>query len=99
MSILESAQIMYEIYQESGYNGRYRVVYFTELNEHNKETEINRALAGRHVHDGFIREWRKEKSKAVIEEFLQRLNAGEEADREELEEALEAISRSLAEAG
>ena len=94
MSALESAQIMYEIYRESGYNGRYRVVYFTELNDHNKETEINRALAGEHVHDGFIREWRKERAKALIEEFIERLNEGIKVDPAQLESALQEIAES-----
>lgn len=91
MSTLDSARIMYEIYQERGYNGKFRVVYFTELNDHNKEFEINRALAGRHLHDGFIREWRKDKAKAVIDTFLERLNAGQSPAVEELEEALDEL--------
>jgi hypothetical protein len=97
MKTLESARIMYEIYQENGYNGRYRVVYFTELNDHNKETEINRAMAGRHVHDGFIREWRKDQAKGMIDAFLGRLNGGEEADPEELETALKEVAESFPE--
>ena len=35
-------QVMFEIYREAGYDRRFKVVYFTELNEHNRETEINR---------------------------------------------------------
>ena len=92
MSVLESARIMYEIYQETGYNGRYRVVYFTELHDHNKESEINQALAGRHVYDGFILDWRKDQAKAAVDAFLDRLNAGEKADPDELEAALEEIA-------
>ena len=42
--LFESDKIMFEIYRETEYTGRYRVVYFTELQEHNKESEINRAL-------------------------------------------------------
>ena len=95
----ESARIMYEIYRDEGYNGRYRVVYFTELNEHNRETEINRALAGRHVHDGFIPEWRKEQSKALITEFLERLNAGDPVDPTALEEGLAGVAATVPIAG
>jgi hypothetical protein len=40
----ESDKVMFEIYREP-YQGLYRVVYFTELQDHNKETEINRAMA------------------------------------------------------
>jgi len=80
MSVMESAKIMFEIYQEEDYNRRYRVVFFTELNDHSRELEINRAMAGRHVYDGFIREWRKDEAKAIIADFVQKLNAGETFD-------------------
>lgn len=88
MAELESDKIMYEIYREEGYDKRYRVVFFTELTDHNKEREINRALAGQHVYDGFIREWRKEEAKAIIHAFVERMNAGEEPPIEELEASL-----------
>lgn len=88
MAILESSKVMYEIYQEAGYNGRYRVVYFTELNDHNKEFEISRALAGRHVYDGFISDWKKHEAKQIIARFVGRLNDGEKPGVEELEEVL-----------
>ena len=46
MAGFESEKTMFEIYREKIYSGKYRVVYFTELQDHNKETEINHALAG-----------------------------------------------------
>lgn len=45
--LFESDKVMFEIYRETEYTGKYRVVYFTELQDHNKETEINHAMAGR----------------------------------------------------
>jgi len=72
----ESDKVMFEIYREP-YQGRFRVVYFTELQDHNKETEINRALAGDHFYDGFIRSYRKDKAKETISRILERLNDGE----------------------
>ena len=46
----ESDKIMFEVYKEATYTGRYRVVYFTELQDHNKEFEISRAMAaGAHM--------------------------------------------------
>ena len=68
---------MFEIYRESSYNGRYRVVYFTELNEHNKEFEINHALAGEHFVDGFLKDDSKQEAKAMIDSLLSRMNEGE----------------------
>lgn len=84
----ESDKVMFEIYRETGYSGQYRVVYFTELQDHNKETEINHALAGEHFFDGFIRNYRKEEAKEIIESCLARLNNGEKMDPAEVERAL-----------
>jgi hypothetical protein len=85
----ESEKVMFEIYREASYNRRYKVVYFTELNEHNKETEINRAMAGDHYLDGFLNGTRKEEAKAVIDLALARLNNGEAVRADELEKELE----------
>ena len=84
----DSDKVMFEIYRETGYSGRYRVVYFTELQDHNKETEINRALAGEHFYDGFIRTFGKDEAKDIIDGILARLNNGERLDPAELERAL-----------
>ncbi len=85
---MESDKVMFEIYREPDYNRAYRVVYFTELGEHNKEYEINRALSGEHFYDGFIRNYRKDDAKKIIEGLLQRLNTGEELTPEDVEQAL-----------
>ena len=88
MNRLESARIMFGIYQENGYDVRYRVVYFTELNDRNRETEITRAMAGRHVHDGFISEECQAEAKAAIDLLLTRLNEGEDVSADALAEIL-----------
>ncbi|HYE66352.1 MAG TPA: hypothetical protein VD966_12265 [Pyrinomonadaceae bacterium] len=79
---------MFEIYREGSYNRKYKVVYFTELNEHNKETEINRALAGEHFFDGFLSESGKGEAKLIIQSVLARLNSGEPLRPEEVEREL-----------
>ncbi len=84
----ESERVMFEIYREKTYTSQYRVVYYTELDEHNKHWEINRALSGETFYDGFLKELRKEEGKRVIEQFVERLNRGESVERAELEEAL-----------
>ena len=71
-----SDKIMFEIYRETGYTGEFRVVYFTELNERNKESEINKAMAGEHFLDGYISELQKDPAKIRIDELLEKLNAG-----------------------
>jgi hypothetical protein len=83
-----SDRIMFEIYREAGYGRRYRVVYFTELDEHNKEAEINAAMAGEHFYDGFIRDKDKDEAKQVIDGLLGRLNQGEEITPENVASAL-----------
>ena len=88
--LFESDKVMFEIYRETGYTGRYRVVYFTELQDHNKESEINRALAGEHFYDGFIRNYGKDEAKRIIDTILARLNGGERVEAAEVERALAA---------
>ena len=40
----DTKKVMFEIYRDADYGNRYRVVYFTELGEHDKEDEISRAI-------------------------------------------------------
>jgi hypothetical protein len=85
---MESDKVMFEIYREAAYTGKYRVVYFTELNENNKEFEINRALSGEHFYDGFIRNYKKDEAKEIIETLLRRMNDGEKLTGDDIERAL-----------
>ena len=86
--LYESDKVMFEIYREIEYSGKYRVVYFTELQDHNKETEINHALSGEHFFDGFIKNFGKDEAKQIIDSILGRLNNGERVDPQEVERAL-----------
>jgi hypothetical protein len=81
-------RIMFEIYRETTYSGRYRVVYFTELNDHNRDSEINRALAGEHFLDGFIGSFRKDEAKSIIDAAVAQLNTGQVVDPQALAAAL-----------
>jgi hypothetical protein len=85
----ESDKIMFEIYKGTTYTGQYRVVYFTELQDHNKEHEIARTMAGEHFFDGFIRKYRKDQAKEAISKFLDRLNSGEQLAPVDLEHELQ----------
>jgi hypothetical protein len=71
--LFEADKVMFEIYRETEYTGQYRVCYFTELQDHNKESEINHALAGEHFFDGFIKNFRKDEAKEIIASLLGRL--------------------------
>jgi len=88
MLAFESEKTMFEIYRDLAYTGKYRVVYFTELQDHDKEREINQAFAGEHVFDGFLKNWGKEDAKRVINGLLERLNAGEPLGAADIESAL-----------
>ncbi len=79
---------MFEVYREKTYSGEYRVVYYTELEDHNKESEINRAVAGEHYVEGFLRNFSKDDAKKVIDRLLNRLNDGEQIARDQFLGAL-----------
>ena len=87
-----SDRTMFEIYREEGYERQYRVVYFTELEEHNKEQEINRALAGEHLYDGFLLDTEKDAAKKKINDLLTRLNEGAPLTPDDIERELTAIN-------
>jgi hypothetical protein len=87
-AMMESDKVMFEIYREGTYSGKYRVVYYTELNDQNKEWEINRAMAGESFYDGFIKNYGKDAAKDIIESLLKRLNNGEQLSPADVETAL-----------
>ena len=70
-------KVMFEIFREEGYDRRFRVVYFTELGEHDKEREIGRALSGTHVFDGYLDASRIEQARSAVTQVLDRLNYGQ----------------------
>jgi hypothetical protein len=86
--VFESDKIMFEIYKDTLYKKDYRVVYYTELTEHNKHIEINRAMAGEHYFDGFIKDYRKDDAKKIIEKIISDLNDGNMVKPEEIREML-----------
>ena len=86
--LFEADKVMFEIYREVEYTGRYRVVYFTELQDHDKESAINHALAGEHFFDGFLRNYQKDEAKRIVDALLDRLNGGERLEPAEVARAL-----------
>jgi predicted DNA binding protein len=82
-------KIMFEIYKDVSRNGDYQVIYFTELDDHTREVEINRAANGEHVYDGFIRNRGKDQAKLVLGSILERLNNGESLQAAEIERELQ----------
>lgn len=88
---IESAKVMFEIYREAGHGRKYRAVFFTELDEHNKEAEISRAMAGEHVYDSFLAESKLPEGKQMIASIVARLNDGEQLDEPQLAAMLTAF--------
>ena len=91
-SVAASDRTMFEIYREADYGRQFRVVYFTELDEHNKEFEINRAMSGEHFFDGFLSDVSKEEGKQRIEEIVRRLNTGELLTPSDVEQQLAGLT-------
>lgn len=85
---MDSDKVMFEIYRDATYTGKYRVVYYTELNENNKEWEINKAMAGEHFYDGFIKNFGKDEAKDIIDALLKRMNDGENLSDSDIEREL-----------
>lgn len=85
----DEKRIMFEIYRETADNGRYCVVYFTELGEHERETEIGNAARGDHVFDGFILSRERWEAKQTVGRILDRLNNGAALSLREIEHELE----------
>jgi len=85
----DTKKVMFEIYREAEFSGRYKVVYFTELGEHDKETEIADAMRGEHIFDGFLLHRERNQAKQVLDEILDRLNRGERVDGSEIEKRLQ----------
>ena len=85
----DTKKVMFEIYRETDFSGRYKVVYFTELGEHDKETEIADAMRGEHIFDGFLLHRDRSQAKQVVDEILERLNRGESMGSVEIEQMLQ----------
>lgn len=83
-----AAKIMFDVYREGGYDRRYRVCYFTELNDHNRDTELNRCLAGESFYSGYLVESSRKDARVVIGQALKRLNDGEDLGPAQLEAEL-----------
>jgi hypothetical protein len=81
-------KIMFEIYKDVARDGSYRVIYFTELDDHNREAEINRAANGEHLYDGFIRNREKDKAKLALGRIIERLNTGESMQPAQIQQEL-----------
>jgi hypothetical protein len=84
----DTKKVMFEIYRDTSVTGQYKVVYFTELGEHDKDTEIADAMRGEHVFDGFLLHRERQEGKQMVDNILEQLNRGERMDAAMIEEKL-----------
>jgi hypothetical protein len=84
----DTKKVMFEIYRDHSVTGRYKVVYFTELGEHDKDTEIADAMRGEHIYDGFLLHRSRQEGKQIVEQILDELNRGENLDIAAIESKL-----------
>ena len=91
MTVQVEKKTMFEIYRDTEGTGEYKVIYFTELDDHNKETEIGAAMRGEHLFDGFLLNQEKAQGKRNVSSLLERLNRGEELSPTEVERELKSV--------
>lgn len=84
----DTKKVMFEIYRDTSLTGQYKVVYFTELGEHDKDVEIADAMRGEHVFDGFLLHRERQEGKQAVEKILEQLNSGETIDATNIQEQL-----------
>jgi hypothetical protein len=84
----DTKKLMFEIYRDTSLTGQYKVVYFTELGEHDKDIEIADAMRGEHIFDGFLLHRERQEGKQVVDQILGELNRGANIDPASIEEKL-----------
>jgi hypothetical protein len=84
----DAGKVMFEVYRECGFNRRYHVVYFTELEEDERDAAIDAALAGECFFHGYIDSGNRDAAKQVLDTFVARLNDGTAGTVEELQRSL-----------
>jgi hypothetical protein len=71
---------MFEIYRETDYNRAFHSIFYTDLDEHEREREIAKAASGETVFTGYIHDDRKELARARIDGIVDELNASDDDD-------------------
>lgn len=85
--MIDGKKVMFEIFRER-HDGGYRVVYYTELGEHEKDYALTEAMNGETVFSGYLLYREREHAKAKIAELLSRMNSGRDVSAGEIEHEL-----------
>lgn len=87
---MDTKKIMFEIFRER-HGGAYRVVYYTELGEHQKDYALAEAMSGEYVYSGYILHRDRDRAKSAVDEVLQILNNGDTLSQREVESRLQKV--------
>lgn len=73
-----SEKTMFEIYRGGDYDRTFRCIYYTDLEEHQRDKEVAKAAAGQPVFSGYLDDATKEDARGAIESILDDLNEGDD---------------------
>ena len=71
-----SEKVFFGIYKESGCGKPYQIVYFTELDEHERDAAISQSVEGETTYTEFLKEACLDQGKQLLTDNLARWNAG-----------------------
>ena len=77
-------KVYFGIYKESGCDKPYRILYFTELDELERDTAMNRFVEGETIYTGFLKKACLDQGKRLLADYVARWNAGTSPIVEEL---------------
>lgn len=83
-------KVLFEIVRDDQAAMPYQVVYYTELNEKERDEAIDRAMAAEPVFNGFIDAAHLELAKSAIAGCLSQLNSGASFAADEFEQVIAA---------
>ena len=91
---MAAVSVMVAIYRDSTYDNRFKSIYFTELDDHGRDSEIGRAMKGEQVWGGFLSRAKIEEARGVVNRIVQRLNDGEKMSEEDIDHELQPYKAS-----
>ena len=79
-----SEKVFFGIYKESGHEEPYQIIYFTELDDRERDAAMDRFVEGETIYTGFLKVARLDEGKRLLTDYLDRWNAGTSPVVEEL---------------
>ena len=79
-----SDKVFFGIYKESGHEEPYQILYFTELDDLERDAAMDRFVEGETIYTGYLKEACLDEGKRLLAGYLARWNAGTSPIVEEL---------------